>query len=104
MRFEEVLKKCEGFQWDAGNRLKSWIKHGIYQKEAEDVFTRQPILVIPDAAHSQKERRYRALGMTSQGKPLYIFFTIRKNLIRVISSRKMHRKERKTYEEFKTDS
>jgi len=44
--------------------------------------------------------RYHALGMTHAGR-LHITFTLREDgtLIRVISARDMHRKERSIYEQ-----
>jgi len=48
--------------------------------------------------HSQEEDRFYALAKTDQGQRLFIAFTIRKKLIRVISSRGMNKKESKVYE------
>ena len=49
-----------------------------------------------DVAHSQSERRFHALGVTASGRRLHVTFTLRAKgtLIRVISARDMHRKER----------
>jgi uncharacterized DUF497 family protein len=47
-----------------------------------------------DEKHSQKETRFFALGHTDSGRLLFVVFTIRNNLIRVISARNMNRKER----------
>ena len=41
---------------------------------------------------------YFALGETDIGRLLFVVFTIRNNLIRVISARDMNRRERKVYE------
>ena len=51
-----------------------------------------------DTVHSQHEERYYALGQTDSGRLLFIAFTMREDLIRVISARDMSRKERKVYE------
>ncbi|MBA3071645.1 MAG: BrnT family toxin, partial [Nitrospirae bacterium] len=56
------------------------------------------LIAVQDAQHSQKEPRYFALGCTDAGRHLFIVFTIRENLIRVISARDMNRKERRLYE------
>lgn len=51
------------------------------------------------------EACYYALGRTSGGQHLFIVFTRRKNKIRVVSARDMHRKERRVYlEKAKKDS
>ena len=87
-----------GFDWDAGNRGKN-VRHGVDNREIEQVFANQPLLLAPDALHSATERRYRALGITDQGRPLMVIFTLRAEatLIRVVSARLMNRKERRIY-------
>jgi uncharacterized protein len=59
------------------------------------------VLLLDDAAHSHAEARLHALGKTNEGRMLHITFTLRKSghLIRVISARDMHRKERMIYEQ-----
>lgn len=86
------------FQWDHGNERKSSDKHNISQTEAEQVFLNQPLLLLGDKAHSQKEMKLHALGRTDDNQKLHITFTIRTSQIRVISARPMHKKERKSYE------
>lgn len=49
--------------------------------------------------HSQVEQRYYALGRTHAGRLLFVVFTVRNNLLRVISARDMNRKERAIYAE-----
>lgn len=97
-----------GFNWDAGNARKSADKHGVTQAEAEQVFFNQPLLILSDTAHSGQEQRYHALGSTDGARTLHITFTLRiraaGTLIRVISARDMHRKERVRYEQVKKDS
>lgn len=90
-----------GFDWDAGNSRKSVEKHNIGQSEAEQVFFNQPFLLMMDEKHSQKELRYHALGVTDDTRLLHITFTLRVagTLIRVISARDMHSKERIIYEQ-----
>ena len=65
------------------------------------MFFNQPLIVTPDGKHSEGEQRVRAMGMTDTGRLLTIIFTMRADgeLIRVISARDMHRKERKEYEQ-----
>ena len=97
----ELLKKlvgCTGFQWDRGNLEKNWIEHKVSYAECEKVFFNQP-LIIPDYKHSKEETRYYALGRTNKGRKLFVVFTIRNNLIRIISARDMNQKERRVYDE-----
>jgi hypothetical protein len=94
------LPAIVGFDWDDGNARKNE-KHGVSQSEAEEVFFNQSLLLLEDARHGGQESRYHALGKTHEGRRLHITFTLRKNgtLIRVISARDMHRKERSIYEQ-----
>ena len=95
--------KIIGFDWDPGNARKSEAKHGVSQAQAEQVFFNVPLLTLQDQAHSQQEIRLHALGKTDEGRELHITFTLRQQgqLIRVISARDMHRKERMIYEQTK---
>jgi hypothetical protein len=95
-----------GFDWDQGNARKSADKHGVSQAEAERVFFNEPLLVVPDSKHSEREMRYHALGSTDERRLLHITFTLRASatLIRVISARDMRRKERIYYEQAKKDT
>ena len=94
-----------GFDWDSGNREKSWIQRKVAWWECEEVFFSQPLYVFPDTGHSLAEDRYYALGKTNGTRLLFIVFTRRKNKIRVISARDMHRKEWRIYlEKAKKDS
>ena len=43
------------------------------------------------------EKRYYALGNTASGQRLFVAFTIRRDLIRVLSIRDMNRKESEIY-------
>jgi uncharacterized DUF497 family protein len=94
------LRRITGFNWDDGNARKNE-KHGVSMAEAEQVFFNAPLLLLDDAVHSQKEPRLHALGRTDEGRALHITFTLRQSglLIRVISARDMHRKERVIYEQ-----
>ncbi len=94
--------QVSGFDWDAGNARKNDDKHGVSQSEAEQCFFNQPLLIVEHQRHSQVESRFHALGRTNEGRRLHLTFTLRQNgrLIRVISARDMHRKERGIYEPY----
>ncbi len=91
------LLGCIGFEWDEGNLKKNWIKHKVSYSECEQIFFNQPLIIGDDFKHSKKEERMYALGQTDAGRLLFVVFTVRKTLIRVISARDMHAKERKVY-------
>lgn len=91
---------CTGFDWDEGNARKNE-KHGVSKSEVEQVFLNKPLLMADDLKHSQRERRFHALGRSDQDRRLHVTFTVRggETLIRPISARAMSRKERAVYEQ-----
>lgn len=103
MRFRDRLAGCTGFDWDAGNVDKNWTKHKVSFWEAEEVFFNRPLVLGTDPIHSEREERFYALGNTDSGRLLFTAFTVRGNLIRIISSRDMTAKERRTYEKRKEE-
>jgi hypothetical protein len=92
----------DGFDWDEGNRDKNWLKHAVSTGECEELFFNLPLVVAVDVKHSASEERFLALGRTNGGRLLFVSFTVRGQLIRVISARDMSRKEREIYEEANT--
>jgi len=91
----------DGFDWDDGNANKIIDKHNVLPSEAEQVFFNEPLLLLEDFKHSQDEARYHALGITDDRRLLHVTFTLRAqgSLIRVISARDMHRKERNIHDQ-----
>ncbi len=60
-------------------------------------------MIRPDLAHSVHEQRFMAIGPGTNGRKIFVVFTIRlrggRRLIRPISARYMHLKEVRRYEE-----
>lgn len=94
-----IIENCEGFEWDEGNSHKNWHGHRITDAECEQVFFNSPLLTAVDKSHSQRERRFQALGRADSDKWLFVAFTIRGSFIRVISAREMNNREERRYEE-----
>jgi uncharacterized DUF497 family protein len=94
------LSKVIGFDWGEGNARKNEQRE-VSMAEAEQAFFNSPLLILPDPNHSAVEPRFHLLGRTNEGRRLHISFTLRdaERLIRVISARDMHRKERTVYEQ-----
>src|ERR1700739_507627 len=88
------------FDWDDGNRAKC-TKHGVSVAKIETLFA-SGTRGAPDIAHSVSEDRLIAVGRTSEGRPLFVAFTLRRrgdrSLIRPISACYMHKKEADAYE------
>ena len=94
--FDKLLS-CTGFEWDKNNTAKNWFAHKVSPSECEQIFFNKPIIIKDATEHKSTEVRFYAMGQTDENRQLFIVFTIRKNLIRVISARDMSKKERKVY-------
>lgn len=91
------LDKLVGFEWDKGNSNKNKTKHGVEDREAEEIFSNKPLIIFEDKAHSQQEERWGSFGKTNGGRRLTISFTVRSSKIRIISARDQSPKERAVY-------
>ena len=95
------LQRCSGFEWDSANADKIWAKHKVTRAECEQIFFNPPVLIVNDERHSKAEQRYYALGTTDMGRQLFAGFTVRSDLIRLISARDISRRERKAFDNAK---
>lgn len=100
----DPLASCTGFDWDDANIAKNWERHSVKPEEAEDLFFHAPLVVRSDVRHSQREKRYYALGQTTAGRLLFTAFTIRRLKIRIISVRDMNQNEAKIYRRYEENS
>src|ERR1700722_6967896 len=100
-----MVLHADGFEWDHGNRAKCE-KHGLSVSAIQGPFNR-PLAILPDAAHSQSEHRFRAIGRTEKGRGVFMVFTLRRKgdemLIRPVSARYMHEKEIEAHEKENPD-
>ena len=76
---------------------KNWERHRVSPEETEGVFFNEPLVVQSDIRHSEREKGHYALGQTDEGRYLFVAFTIRRSLVRIISVRDMNRRERGAY-------
>jgi uncharacterized protein len=73
--------------------------HHVSAEEAEEPFFAEERVILDDVQHSTKEgKRYILIGKSKRGRLLFIVFTIRKEKIRLISSRDADKKEVLFYE------
>ncbi|MDP3917997.1 MAG: BrnT family toxin [Candidatus Woesebacteria bacterium] len=100
----QVKSKVVVFEWDKWNLDKIYLKHGITPKEAEEVFISDDAFVTADIKHSQAEDRFIILGKTLESKNLFIVFTLRSNKTRIVSARRMHKKEVLKYDKVKKNT
>ena len=99
-----ILPEPVLFEWDRGNDQKNEKKHSVSLKEAEETFFNEPRYIFLDEKHSSYEKRYGMYGKTNTDRFLSLVYTIRHDVVRVITIRPMSRKERNAYEKIKTDT
>ena len=90
------------FEWNNEKEKRNIKKHKISFKQATFVFEDPKMLSIPDLEHSEKEERWLTIGIIENKFLVVISHTIKfisdENItIRIISARKVTKKEEKQY-------
>ena len=83
------------FEWDENKNIINKEKHKISFETAAYVFEDPYYIEMYDFEHSVEEDRYIAIGKV--GDVLFVVFTERKEMIRLISARLATNAERKLY-------
>ena len=85
------------FQWDSDKAIQNFRKHEIdFEATCETFF--DPFVFCLESEIVSNEERERLIGLTYTYKLLYVVYTERNNLIRIISARPVTIKERIRYE------
>jgi uncharacterized DUF497 family protein len=87
------------FEWDPDKAIQNRRKHGVSFHEAATVFGDPLAMTYYDPDHSTTEHRFITVGLSSAGRVLIVAHADRGENVRIISSRKTTRGERKHYEE-----
>jgi uncharacterized DUF497 family protein len=85
------------FQWDSDKAIQNLRKHEIDFEAACETFF-DPFVFCLESEIVSNEERERLIGLTYTYKLLYIVYTERDDLIRIISARPVTIKERMRYE------
>lgn len=87
------------FEWDQKKNEANITKHKISFEEAKTVFWDEKAAIAHDPDHSEDEDRYITIGFSANGRLLLICFCERDggNTIRIISARKLTRREMKQF-------
>ena len=91
------------FEWDPAKALANIEKHGVSFEEAVTVFQDPLAKIHSDPDHSESELREMLIGHSAEPRLLLVAFTDRQGKIRLISARKVTRRERRDYEESQQD-
>lgn len=89
-----MVKKA---RWDPGKAESNFRKHRVRFDEAELVFEDPHHVTLDDAAHSDEENRFCAIGETFTGRTVFITYTIRDDRPWLINARMATRAEKRRY-------
>ena len=92
------------FEWNPNKAKANWVKHKVRFEHAATVFSDSRAISIYDEVHSGDEDRWLTLGLASTGVLLVVHHTFEEvddesYNIRIISSRKATKNEKKQYKE-----
>ena len=87
------------YEWDSNKAVANLSKHGVSFEEAKTVFDDPLYVDFYDPDHSYSEYRFILLCESIQGRLLFVSYTERNNVIRIISTREATQSERKAYEQ-----
>jgi uncharacterized DUF497 family protein len=88
------------FEWDPEKAEKNVNKHQVAFSEAATVFGDPLSMTFADPDHSIGEERFITVGLSRLGNLLIVSHADRGDRIRIISARRVTRRERKFYEEY----
>jgi uncharacterized DUF497 family protein len=86
------------FEWDDAKDRSNQKKHGLSFTEAKKLFEgNRDYLEIFDAAHSDNEDRFIAIGNMGRSIAVVVYTAREEDLIRIIGARLATRRERERY-------
>jgi uncharacterized DUF497 family protein len=89
------------FEWDPRKSELNRRKHGITFEEALTVFADPLARVFDDPHHSGEELRQIIVGHSKRHRVVMVYFTERRDRVRIIGARNTTKQERFDYEENK---
>lgn len=92
------------FEWDPNKAKANRKKHGIGFEQASTIFLDPKMITVFDTKHSEHEDRWATVGIDTNGNLLVVVHTFQQldansSRIRMISTRKATKNERKQYRE-----
>jgi hypothetical protein len=85
------------FEWDETKNKNCFAKRGFDFRYVLRGFLDPQRLIKQDRRWDYGEERYQLLGEV-EGRVFFVAYTVRKNIIRIISARKANRRETSEYE------
>ena len=88
-------------EWDPEKNLANQAKHGISFEEASELFSSaEDYLEVFDAAHSDEEDRFIAIGPIPRGLVLVVWTERDEDVLRIISARWATKAEQRRYHDY----
>lgn len=87
------------FAWDATKAESNERNHDVRFEEARSVFRDPLAAYLTDESDSIEETRGVLIGMSDRSRLLFVSFTLRNDIVRIISARPATAKERKKHEQ-----
>jgi uncharacterized DUF497 family protein len=91
----------DAFEWDAAKVAKNHTKHGVTLEAAREVFKDPFAIEQIDDRKNYGEERFILIGMAS-GRLLTVVYTMRGEIVRIISARAAEPYEQRQYHEQNT--
>ena len=88
----------DAFEWDDAKATANYARHGVTFEAARLVFDDPFALDWFDDREDYSEERYATIGLV-EGRLLYVAYTMRGDMIRIISARGAEPHERRKYHE-----
>jgi len=85
------------FEWDEDKARRNKAKHGTSFHEGKTVFNDPFAVTIPDPDHSEGEERWMDIGISVRGRLVVVWYTERRDAIRIIGCRKATAVEQRYY-------
>ena len=85
------------FEWDPEKARANVRKHGVTFEEARSCFYDPRQIAFYDPDHSNDEDRELLIAHSNQGRVLLVSYTIRTDVVRIISARKATKSEEVRY-------
>ncbi len=85
------------FEWDQAMAAVNEQNHGVTFEEATTIFEDEIEVTVPDDLHSKEEDRSFTLGRSASNRLLAVAWTMRGDVIRIISARPATARERRRY-------
>lgn len=85
------------FEWDPEKARANVQKHGVALEEARSCFYDPRQIAFYDPEHSNDEDRELLIAHSNQGRVLLVSYTLRTDVVRIISARKATKSEEVRY-------